>query len=784
MKRIIIPILAALMLPVACTRVDIPAEPENEQPDESIEGSVIISAKSSSDTKAALVDGLSVTFQGADALSVFSGSGDNSNNDKFAAKEVYSDGTADFQGTLTEAAGEDPMVVLYPYQEEASNAKNGKNRNLFFTLPTVQTATAGSFDPAAFICTGLTEISDDGKLSVSLGTVCALVKFTMPEGNYSKMTLSTNGGESLAGNCRVSKADGYQGNPSIGITTETQSTVTLSGTMAGGQTYYLAVAPVVASEGITVSIYDEAGCLAGEKLTTKEVSFAKNRILNLGTIPGVDENKWLGKGTKDSPYIISCANHLRMLSTAYSTKESAEKYAGKYFRQTQDIDMGGEPLTIGNFMEDVNPNDFHYGAAFNATYDGGGHMIKGYKLVLVDETPDFTTRRHAAGLFNIVKNGTIKNLTVLPEGGTNNVTMTAYDINDPLDSYYIGLLAGVLAGNSSISNCSTGKWTYKFDCIVKGSISTMDIMVGGLVGATNAVYGDHDYRFPTISNCTNQATIIVNGGMDLISVGGVVGGNLPANEICYIDRCRNKGKISVTSSDAQVFAGGIAGRLINNGEMETGTYRFSNCVNEADIEAETSSNEYACAGGIIGSHYSDGDWGEDPWFHNCLNKGDIFAKGGDDYVLDTTHANAGGICGFCDDEDTVFALCVNTGRVLAEVDPKTSPITVTGGTQCWCFWLATDAFDINNGFKPEGDFYSGTLLCCYGFIQATDSGADNPEYVRTHGKTSEYKGSDTLYDKDVTQWSESQWKSAARWTGFSDSNWGEPDHRNELDLIF
>lgn len=312
----------------------------------------------------------------------------------------------------------------------------------------------------------------------------------------------------------------------------------------------------------------------------------------------------------------------------------------------------------------------------------------------------------------------------------------------------------------------------------------MDVMVGGLVGMTTGVLGDGDSKCPSILNCTNQATIIVYDGRNRINVGGILGSNMPINEICYIDRCRNKGKISVISENAEVFAGGIAGRITNKNNLETGTYRFSNCVNEADIEAITSANKYACAGGIIGSHNSDGDWGEDPWFHNCLNKGDIYASGGADNVFNTTHANAGGICGYCDDGDTVFALCVNTGRVLAEVDPKTSPITVTGGTQCWCFWLATDAFDINNGFKPEGYFYSGTLLCCYGFIQATDSGADNPEYVRTHGKTSDYKGSDTLYNKDVTKWTESEWKSAAKWTGFSDSDWGESSHRNELDLIF
>lgn len=775
MKKSIIPILAVLMLPVACNRMELPADPAEEQHNGSFDGTVIISARTDTDSKAVLRDGLAVAFQGTDAISVFSGIGEVSANDCFTVKDIYPDGSADFQGNLTEET-EDAMAVMYPYQKDATLKRYGptaaNQRKLSFTIPTVQTATAGSFDPAAFICTGVTESSDKGTLTVTLGTVCALVKFTMPEGSYSKVTLTANGGEALAGEYSVSKSDGYKNL----IEGDTQATVTLSGTIAGGQTYCMAVAPATASKGITVSIFDEEGNLAGEKATGKEVGFTRNRILNLGTLTGQDESKWLGKGTKDSPYIISCANHLQMLSSAYSTKKGAEKYAGKYFKQTKDIDLGGNPFTIGSFMEDVvNHEDFLYGSAFNANYDGGGHMVKGYKLVLVDERPDHATR-HAAGLFNIVKNGTIRNLTVLPDAGTNNVTMTEKDICHTDDAYYIGLLAGVVAGSSIISNCSTAAWAYKFYGSKANYSERMDIMIGGLVGMVTGVIGDSDSKRPSISNCTNLATLMVYDGRNQINVGGIMGSNMPVDEICYIDRCRNKGKISIVSENARVFAGGIAGRITNKNNLETGTYRISNCVNEADIEAITEANQYACAGGIVGSHNSDGDWGENPWFHNCLNKGDIFASGGKDLVLDVTSANAGGICGYCDDEDTSFALCINSGRIYADVDPKTAPITVTGGKQFWCFWLEQDVFI---GYKPDGSCYRG--FSCP-FIYGTGDGIDNPEYVRTHGKVGDDKESATLYTK--TKWSESEWKAAAEWTGYADTSWGAEDYKNTLDLIF
>lgn len=778
MKKSIIPILAVLMLPVSCARVELPAEPAEEQHNECVEGAVVISAKADPEAKAVLRDGSVVAFRDTDSLSVFSGTLDGFYNDGFAALNIYTDGTADFQGKLTEATDE-AMAVMYPYQKDAILGRYGPmsagQRKLYFTIPAVQAAVAGSFDPAAFICTGLTESASDGALSVSLGTVCALVKFTMPEGSYTKVTLTTNDGKSFAGKCDVSNYSDYK---DINLA-ETISTVTLKGTLVGGQTYFMAVAPVVASKGITVQIFDEEGHLAGEKSTANEVTFKRNTILNLGTLTGQDPNKWLGKGTKDSPYIISCAKHLELLSDAYSTKERAAKYAGTFFLQTKDIDMGGDPLTIGPFTEDTRVDNIQYGSAFNATYDGGGHMIKGYKLVMVGETPDFTARRNAAGLFNTVKNGTIKNLTVLPDAGDNNVTFTEKDISDGIDSYYIGLLAGVVAGNSTITNCRTGKWTYKFICNdPSGPNLGMDIMIGGLVGMTSGVVGDPDSRFPKINNCTNEATLFVYDGKTRINVGGILGSNIPWNETGYIDRCRNKGRIYIESSDAEVFAGGIAGRITNLTNNYAATYRFSNCVNEADIEAITTAAEYACAGGIIGSNNSDGYATDDPWFHNCLNKGDIFANGGDDYVFDITAANAGGICGYCSDEDTKFALCINTGQVFAAGDPYTAPITVTKGDQYWCYWLYTDKFGDN--YKPDGSYYR--LFICDGFIVGNGGGVDNPEYVRTHGKTGIDYAEKTLYTE--TEWKEADWKAAAAWTGMSDNYWGTSTHENNLDLIF
>ena len=463
-----------------------------------------------------------------------------------------------------------------------------------------------------------------------------------------------------------------------------------------------------------------------------------------------------------------------MLSDAYSTIEGAEKYAGKYFKQTEDIDMGGEPFTIGNYELAGDNTDFiiKVGAAFNGIYDGGGHMVKGYKLKVLRNDPSYA-KRHSAGLFCVVNNATIQNLTVFPDAGTNNQTLGQDDFKVSDETYYIGLLAGLVAGKSSIINCRSAKWTYKFTLMESSFFNITNVMIGGLVGGTTGKARDIEELH--ITGCTNEATLMVSKGVDYVNAGGILGSNDPSSEVCYIDRCRNKGKISMESAEAQVCAGGIAGRIQHNGSYNAATYNFSNCVNEADIEAITTASQYACAGGIAGSNYCDGNL-TDPWFHNCLNKGDIYASGGDDLIFDTTDAEAGGICGYCYDEDTKFALCINIGRISAGGDPYTAPIVVTEGDQYWCYWLDQPEFE---NYEPDGSLYRG-FICP--FIIGNGSGVDNPEYVRTHGKTGLDTSSKTLYTE--TDWSEADWKAAAAWTGTANDLWGTADYENTLDLVF
>ncbi len=777
MKKHILPLLAALALPFACTVVEDPGVTEDLA--DSTTTSLVISANPSGITKAVLNEDNSVSFVDGDAISVFGcqileeyGIREYEEPSKFSTSRIYADGSADFEGQVGSTDG--PMPVMYPYQDGAKIVKYNKVNRLEFTIPVVQEAVPGSYDPAAAISLGMAEMSGDGTASASLDNACTLIKFTVPFGEYGKVTLNATTG--ICGACYANVSSDAIGNIVLsGMDTEVSEIVSLEGDITGGNVYFIAVAPGEYPDGFSIRLYDKKDELAGEKTTAKSVTFKKGRILNLGALPTISPT-WAGDGTKDRPYEIASSAHLKLLAQAFSLRETAKQYEGKYFKQTTDINMDGEAITIGNYSDryqDTTPS-WQVPTAFNAHYDGGGYTISNYKLKFINYRLD---SHYLAGLFNIVSNATIENLNLRPakqESGflIDGLTSTA-------NYYYIGLLAGEIDGECTISNCHVLPDSYTVSAYAGSSFDpSQTVVLGGLVGRTIA----HGGRSVKLLNCTNAANLTIEGGVHQNVAGGLIGTNYGGYHYQYIDRCRNKGNITVIStkekSGPEVFAGGIIGRITDDGSDVV--FRISNCVNEGKITATNKYADDACAGGIAGSNNSDGwyDLGGsvDPWVYNCLNKGDIHAGCLDGMTTVGYDAYAGGIFGYCFDYDTRLALCVNVGHITATGAPMVGPICGTRGTHLWCFWLDADEF--------EGFVYYEYTNChaCTGFIKGSGDNAGTPEYVRLHGKANDSE-SGLIWEK--TDWSQAQWASAAQWTGSSNSNWDdESTYENTLDLVF
>lgn len=156
-------------------------------------------------TRTALVGGTgddrnNVVFSATDALAVFDLSGQKT---KFTVLNgPYSDGTADFTGTVNE--DDDRYYALYPYSDDATSTIKTISGTPGFSaivaeVPTVQQAVAGSFDPAAALSAGIAFKSDDG-CTLALSNLCAMIKFSVPDTiTVSKAVFKTKGTESIAG---------------------------------------------------------------------------------------------------------------------------------------------------------------------------------------------------------------------------------------------------------------------------------------------------------------------------------------------------------------------------------------------------------------------------------------------------------------------------------------------------------------------------------------------------------------------------------------------------------
>ena len=103
-------------------------------------------------------------------------------------------------------------------------------------------------------------------------------------------------------------------------------------------------------------------------------------------------------GTAAHPYEIADADDLVALKDAVA----AGFGRGLCYVQTRDIDMSaaGPFAGVGTYAANLNDDA---SVPFTGTYDGGGHKILNV---------DFTQRNYG-GIFNQVKGGTVRNLTVM-----------------------------------------------------------------------------------------------------------------------------------------------------------------------------------------------------------------------------------------------------------------------------------------------------------------------------------------------------------------------------------
>ena len=258
-----------------------------------------------------------------------------------------------------------------------------------------------------------------------------------------------------------------------------------------------------------------------------------------------------GSGTEEDPYLIATKEHL----------DNVRNHLSAHYKMVDDIVFTEEDFAKegafynnGHGWAPIENYDSSYDTLpFEGSFDGGNHTITGLKQ----------NNRQYGGLFGEISGATIQNLGMVD--------------TDISNTSFIHMQAGSITGHmeagSTINNCyNTGTVTSAGNA-------------GGIVG----FMGDGC----TVSNCYNTGSVTSNA-----AAGGIAGHVYSCDYTTMINACYNTGNIDVVKASSLVFAGGIAGSVLN--KLAT----VSNCYNIGMVSADSTSSGSAYVGGIAGERFS------------------------------------------------------------------------------------------------------------------------------------------------------------------------------------
>lgn len=290
-----------------------------------------------------------------------------------------------------------------------------------------------------------------------------------------------------------------------------------------------------------------------------------------------------GTGKKESPYIIENGAQLAYLSNLL--RDGNSYYSSCYYRLDSDIILNDvsyfkdwsvkpprnawQPIGYSKSEED--------NCCFSGVFDGNDHVISGMYI---------STEEPYSGLFGIIRNGTVSNLTVRDsyvKGGEFSGGIAGYFSSDTSENsgFSYCSFSGIVSGSNNCGGItgyfrseSGGNIPFINSCCVSGTVSADADCAGGIAGAGEAAEGP-----VKIIDCFNCASVSVKDG----NAGGITGAVRADGENAVIINCYNVGKITGNGN-----VGGISGSAERTGENGGINISFCNMLSSsADIEAET-----------------------------------------------------------------------------------------------------------------------------------------------------------------------------------------------------
>lgn len=307
---------------------------------------------------------------------------------------------------------------------------------------------------------------------------------------------------------------------------------------------------------------------------------------------GVAETAFAGgSGIADDPYQIATAEQLSAVSGDLSAS----------YILTADIDLGGESWSpIGVIELDANDPAGEapvVGKAFSGVFDGNGHTISNYSV----------TGSMGAGLFGVVAQGTVKDLTlenVRVEGGMMAAAAIGYAWNATVDNVDLvgesmvtgvvengqapNMIAGILGAgmDSSLKNCDVSGCTLTMNTLPDAVTLTSNVHDAGLLGGglENCV----------LEACTVSDSSILVDGSYCFGIGGLSGCAMLAESVanCAVTN------VNVTVGDNAYLVGGMLGYTGRDGDALTNVTGCSATNVTVTVGADSSR-----VGGLIGGGF-------------------------------------------------------------------------------------------------------------------------------------------------------------------------------------
>lgn len=210
-----------------------------------------------------------INWSSGDAITVYDGDG---NSVRFGLTNGAGSTMASFSGKITQTA--ESYLALSPYQG-GTFAEDGKIE--FVEMKAKQMAVAGSFDPEAALMVSRTE---PGGTSMSFRNVVGYVKVT-PQFDCDMISLiSEDSSDLLAGTVSI---DYNNGEPVVTVSDDGTNSVSISGDIVAGKTYYIAVLPGTLKSGFRLVFFAKDGKDA-VKSTSKSLEVKRNTVINFGSV--------------------------------------------------------------------------------------------------------------------------------------------------------------------------------------------------------------------------------------------------------------------------------------------------------------------------------------------------------------------------------------------------------------------------------------------------------------------------------------------------------------------